>query len=101
VALVSGQSLVGCGVFAVKKKVKPSLLWDSAFASASGVAAVALLCGVLVATSGVSSLLLIGDSVHLGLLRFGRPESDCAGMTHVLLDRRVSLGFRCDSTFRW
>jgi hypothetical protein len=48
-----------------------------------------------------SSLLLIGDSVHLGLLRFGRPESDCAGMTHVLLDRGVSLGFLCDSTFRW
>jgi hypothetical protein len=59
------------GVFAVKKSIKPSWLRDSAFASASasasGVAAVALLCGVLLATSGVSSLLLIGDGVHSGL----------------------------------
>jgi hypothetical protein len=56
------------GVFALKKAVKPSLLRDLAFASASGVAATALLRGVLVATSGVSSLLLIGDGVHLGLV---------------------------------
>jgi hypothetical protein len=32
------------------------------------VATVALLCGVLLATSSVSSLLLIGDSVHLWLV---------------------------------
>jgi hypothetical protein len=46
-----------------------------------------------VTTSGVPSLLLIGDVVHL--------ESDCEGLTHVLLDCRVSLGFRCDSIFLW
>jgi hypothetical protein len=52
----------------VKKAIEPSRLWDSAFASTSGVGAVTLLCGVLLATSGVSSLLLVGDSVHLLLV---------------------------------
>jgi hypothetical protein len=52
----------------VKKALKPLRLWDSAFASISGVGATALLRGVLLATSGVSSLLLIGDSVHLWLV---------------------------------
>jgi hypothetical protein len=52
----------------MEKTVEPSLLQDSAFASASGVATAALFCGVLVATSGVSSLLLIGEDVHLGLV---------------------------------
>jgi hypothetical protein len=32
-------------------------------------------------------------------LRFGRHEFDYAGLTHVLLDCGVSLGFRYDSIF--
>jgi hypothetical protein len=77
--LISGHSVFGglgfgavpggmCGVFAVKKAVEPSRLWGSAFSSTSRVGAAALLCGVLLATSGVSSLLLVGDSVHLLLV---------------------------------
>jgi hypothetical protein len=77
--LISGHPIFGghgfraipggmCRVFTMEKTVKPSLLRDSAFASTSSVATAALLHGVLVATSGVSSLLLIGDGVHLGLV---------------------------------
>jgi hypothetical protein len=77
--LISGHPIFGghgfraipggmCQVFAMEKTVKPSLLRDSTFASTSSVATAALLHGVLVATSGVSSLLLIGDGVHLGLV---------------------------------
>lgn len=77
--LISGHPIFGSlgfraipsgvrGVFTVKKIVKPSLLHNSTFASASRVATVTLLRGVLVATSSVSSLLLIGDVVHLGLV---------------------------------
>jgi hypothetical protein len=77
--LISGHPIFGglgfraipggmCRVFAMEKIVKPSLLRDSAIASASSVAVAALLRGVLMATSSVSSLLLIGDGVHLGLV---------------------------------
>jgi hypothetical protein len=77
--LISGHPIFGSlgfraiprgvrGVFTVKKTIKPSMLRDSTFASPSRVTTVALLRGVLVATSGVSSLLLIGDVVHLGLV---------------------------------
>jgi hypothetical protein len=77
--LISGHSILGglgfnatpsgmCRVFAMENVVDPSLLWDSASTSASSVAATALLRGVLVATSGISSLLLISDGVHLGLV---------------------------------
>jgi hypothetical protein len=55
-----------CRVFAMEKAIEPSLLWASA--SASGVSAVALLRGVFMMTSGVTSLPLIGDVVHLGLV---------------------------------
>jgi hypothetical protein len=55
-------------VFVVKKAVEPSRLRDSTFTSASGVAVAALLCGVLLVTSAVSRLLLIGNGVHLGLV---------------------------------
>ena len=55
-------------VFVVKKALKPLRLGESAFASTSRVGATTLLRGVLLATSGVSSLLLIGDSVHLWLV---------------------------------
>jgi hypothetical protein len=55
-------------VFAVKKAVEPVWLWGSVFASTSGVGVAALLCGVLLATSSVSSLLLVGDSVHFLLV---------------------------------
>jgi hypothetical protein len=76
--LISGHSVFGghgfravpvgmCGLFTVKKAVEPSWLWGSAFASTSGVGAVALLCGVLLAMSYVASLVLVGDSVHLFL----------------------------------
>jgi hypothetical protein len=89
------------GVFSVKKAIEPSRLWGSAFASTSRVGAAALLCGVLLATSGVSSLLLVGDSVHLLLVAvwpagFGLCQSDpCpAGLG-------VSLGFCCDSILHW
>jgi hypothetical protein len=51
-----------------EKAVEPSRLWDSTFTSAFGVAATTLLCGVLLATRSVSSLLLIGNGVHLGLV---------------------------------
>jgi hypothetical protein len=77
--LISGHPIFGglgfratpggmCGVFAVKKTVKLLLLRDLAFASTSGVAATTLFRGILVATSNVPSLLLIGDGVHLGLV---------------------------------
>jgi hypothetical protein len=77
--LISGHSVLGdlgfraipsgtCRVFAMEKTVEPSLLWDSASAFASGVSVAALLRWVLVATSGVSSMLLISDDVHLGLV---------------------------------
>jgi hypothetical protein len=49
-------------------------------------------------TSGVPSLLLNGDVLHLGLWPV---KSDCEGLTHVLLDCGVSLGFRSDSIFLW
>jgi hypothetical protein len=55
-----------CRVFAMEKEIEPSLLWASA--SASSVSAGALLRGVFVTMRGVSSLLLIGDVVHLGLV---------------------------------
>ena len=51
-----------------EKGVQPSRLWDSTFAFASRVGVADLLCGVLLVTSGVSSLLLIGYSVHLWLI---------------------------------
>jgi hypothetical protein len=41
---------------------------DLASASAFGVSVVALLHGVFMTTSGVTSLLLIGDDMHLGLV---------------------------------
>jgi hypothetical protein len=77
--LISGHSILGglgfraipggmCQVFAMEKTLEPSLLGDSASASASGVFAMAFLRGVLVATSGVSSQLLIREGVHLGLV---------------------------------
>jgi hypothetical protein len=90
--LISGHPIIGSlgfraipsgvrGVFTVKKIVKPLLLRDSTFASASRVATTTLLHGVLVATSSVSSLLLIGDVVQLGLVtvwsaRVGLRKSD-------------------------
>jgi hypothetical protein len=77
--LISGHPIFGglgfraipggmCRVFTMEKTVEPSLLWDSPFASTSGVAATTLLRGLLMATSGVSSLLLINNGVHLGLV---------------------------------
>jgi hypothetical protein len=77
--LISGHSILGglgfraipggmCPVFAMENTVEHSLLWDSTSTSASSVAVVALLRGVLMATSGISSLLLISDGVHLGLV---------------------------------
>jgi hypothetical protein len=76
VALVSGQSLV-----AVKKAVEPSQLQGSASASTSGVGVATLLCGVLLATSCVSSGVLVSDGVHLLLVAvwpagFGLCQSD-------------------------
>jgi hypothetical protein len=52
----------------MEKAIEPSLLWASASAPASGVSVAALLRGLFGTTSGVSSLLLIGDVVHLGLV---------------------------------
>jgi hypothetical protein len=49
----------------MKKAVEPSRLWGSASASTSGVGVAVLLCGVLLATSCVSSGVLVGDGVHL------------------------------------
>jgi hypothetical protein len=100
--LIPGHSVLGglgfraipsgmCRVFAMEKEVEPSLLWDSASASASGVSTAALLHGVFVTTSGVSSLLLISDDVHLGLVtvwptlvRLCRPDPCPAGLWSVL-----------------
>jgi hypothetical protein len=52
----------------MEKAIEPLLLWASASASASSVSVGALLRGVFMTTRGVSSLLLIGDVVHLGLV---------------------------------
>jgi hypothetical protein len=49
------------------KSNRTSAVMGSASAPASGVVVAALLCGVFVTTSGVSSLLPIGYVVHLGL----------------------------------
>ena len=57
-----------CRVFAMEKTIEHSLLRDSASASTSGVSASVLLRVVLVVMIGVSSLLLISDGVHLGLV---------------------------------
>jgi hypothetical protein len=57
-----------CQVFAIEKAIEPSLLWASASTPASSVSAEALLRRVFMMTSCVSSLLLIGDVVHLGLV---------------------------------
>jgi hypothetical protein len=52
----------------MEKAIEPSLLWDSASAS-YGVSIAALLRGGFMATSSVSSRLLISDGVHLGLVK--------------------------------
>jgi hypothetical protein len=52
----------------MEKAIEPSLLWDSTSTS-SGVSVMALLRGGFVATSSVSSRLLISDGVHLGLVK--------------------------------
>jgi hypothetical protein len=90
-----------CRVFTVKKAVEPLWLWGSASASTSGVGVVALLCGVLLAMSCVSSGGWLAMVFTGCWLRFGLPDSDCVGLTHILLDCGVSLGFRCDSILRW
>jgi hypothetical protein len=80
-----------CGVFAAKKDVEPSRLWGSASSSTSGVGAVALLCGVLLAASCVSSGVLVGVGVHLLLVvvspagfRLRRYDPYPAGLRGVL-----------------
>jgi hypothetical protein len=75
--LISGHSVFGglgfgaipsgvCAVFTMKEIVEPSPLWSLAFVS--GVGATTLLFGVLLATSCVSSWVLVGDGVHLLLV---------------------------------
>jgi hypothetical protein len=78
-----------CVVFTVKEAVEPSRLWSSA--SASGVGVVAILCGVLLATSCVSGGVLVGDGVHLLLVvvwpagfRLRRYDPCSAGLQGVL-----------------
>jgi hypothetical protein len=52
----------------MEKTIEPSLLWASTSTPASGcVTTTGLLRRVFMTTSGVPSLLLIGDVVHLGL----------------------------------
>jgi hypothetical protein len=108
--LISGHPIFGSlgfravssgvqGVFTVKKAVEPSGLWDSAFTSTSRVAVVALLCGVLLATSDVSSLLLIGDSVHLWLVAVCPAGVGLRGSDPCPARLRSVLGFHCDSIF--
>jgi hypothetical protein len=74
--LISGHSIFGglgfgaipggvCVVFAVKEAIEPSRLRSPTFASASGVGAATLLCGVLLVTSCVSGGVLVGDGVLL------------------------------------
>jgi hypothetical protein len=81
-------------VFAMKHSLKPSRLRGSASASSSGFGATVLLCGVLLTTSYVSVGCWLAMVFTCCWLWFCLPESDCAGLTHVLLDCGVSLGFR-------
>jgi hypothetical protein len=76
----------------VKQTIKSSLLPGSASASLSCVVVV-VLRGVLLTANCVSSGMLVGDGVHMLLVAIAQPESDCAGLTQVLLDYGVSLGF--------
>jgi hypothetical protein len=69
-----------CAIFIVKETVEPLRLRSPASASASGAGATAL-CGVLLATSCVSSGMLVGNGVHLLLVAvcpagFGLRRSD-------------------------
>jgi hypothetical protein len=60
-----------------------------------------LLLGVLVARAVSPVSCWLAMVCTWDWLRFGRPEFDCAGLTHVLLDCGVSLVFCCDLTFLW
>ena len=100
--LISGHSIFGglgfraipggmCAVFTVKEAVEPSRLRSSASASSSGVGTVALLCGILLATSCVFGRVLVGDGVNVLLVAvwpvvFGLRWSDpcSAGLRSVL-----------------
>jgi hypothetical protein len=80
-----------CGVFAAKKDVEPSRLWGSTSASTSGVVVVALLSGVLLAASCVSSGVMVGVGFHLLLVavwpagfRLRRYDPYPAGLRGVL-----------------
>jgi hypothetical protein len=57
-----------CAVFTMKEAVEPSRLRSPASATAFGVGAATLLCGVLQSTSYVSGGVLVGDGVHLLLV---------------------------------
>jgi hypothetical protein len=83
-----------CAVFAMKEAVEPSWLWSLAFVSSSGVGAMALLCGILLTMNYVSGAGGLAMALTCCWLRFGLPDSDFTGLTHVLLDYGVSLGFR-------
>jgi hypothetical protein len=102
--LISGHPIFGglgfkaipggvCVVFAMKKAVEPSRLWSSTSASSSGVGVAALLSGILLTKSYVSGGVWVGDGVDLLLVAVWS-ESDSFGLTHVVLDCGVSLGFR-------
>jgi hypothetical protein len=76
----------------VKQTVKSSPLLGSASTSSSCVVVV-VLRGVLLTVNCVSSGMLVGDGVHVLLVAIALPESNYAGLTQVLLDYGVSLGF--------
>jgi hypothetical protein len=82
-----------CAVFTMKEAVEPLRLRSSASASASGVGATALLCGVLLATSCVSGGVLVDDDVHLLLVAvLSHPNlMDKAGCISYMRQRRQHI----------
>jgi hypothetical protein len=79
-------------VFAVEQAVKSVRLLRTSPASTTSSVSAAL-GGILLASRGLTSGVLVGDVVYLLLTAVARPESACEGLVHVRLDCGGSLGF--------